>query len=130
MVDQFLLRRVGALNDAFDENPRLVQSRKINAPSVRQTRRLGQISILPITLDPENSADFLAALIRTKEAWLEVSYSDGSKEVRRWDASLMRPSSNVIGNLRSRPEFRSGTWQDNGIASLRVSIERPGSEDG
>ena len=34
-----------------------------------------------------------------------------------------------IGGLRSRPEFRSGTWQTNGIASLRVNIERPRSED-
>ena len=66
-------------------------------------------------------------LLRTKEAWLEVSYSDGRKEIRRWDASLMRPSSSVMGNLRSRPEFRAGTWQNNGVASLRVSIERPGS---
>ena len=72
---------------------------------------------------------FLAALLRTKEAWLEVSYNDGRKEVRRWDAPRMSPSSNVINNLRSRPEFRAGNWQNKGIASLRVSIERPRSED-
>ena len=34
-----------------------------------------------------------------------------------------------ISALRSRPEFRSGTWQTNGIASLRVSIEHPRSEN-
>ena len=73
--------------------------------------------------------DFLAALLRTKEAWFEVSYKDGRKEVRRWDAPRMSRSSNVIGNLRSRPEFRAGNWQNKGIASLRVSIERPRSED-
>ena len=129
LVEQFLLRRVRARNDGLDGSPSLVQSRETNTPSARRTRRKGQDSTLPITLDPENSADFLDALLLTKEAWLEVSYSDGRKEVRRWDASLMRPSSNVIGNLRSRPEFRSGTWQNNGIASLRVSIEYPGSED-
>ena len=104
-------------------------SRETNAPSAKRTRRAGQSSILPITLDPPNSADFLDALLRTQEAWLEVSYSDGRKEIRRWDASLMRPSSNVINNLRSRPEFRAGTWQDNRIADLRVSIERPRSDD-
>ena len=84
---------------------------------------------LPITLDPQDSADFLDALLRTKEAWLEVSYRDGRKEVRRWDASLMSTSSNVIGNLTSRPEFRNGTWQQNGIASVRVSVEHPKSKD-
>ena len=37
----------------------------------------------------------------------------------------MRSTSNVIGNLRSRPEFRSDAWQRNGIASVRVTIEEP-----
>ena len=128
LVEQFLLQRARALNDAPGERPLPVHSRETNIPTARRTRREGQGSTLPITLDPENSADFLAALLRTKEAWIEVSYSDGSKELRRWDASHMSPSSNVIGNLRSRPEFRSGTWQQNGIASLRVSIERPRNE--
>ena len=54
-----------------------------------------------------------------------MSYNDGREEVRRWDASRMSGSSNVIGNLRSRPEFRAGNWQRNGIVSLRVSLERP-----
>ena len=128
LVEQFLLRSVRAPNDEHDESPQLVQSRETKAPSARRTRREGQNFTLPIVLDPENSADFLAALLRTKVAWIEVLYSDGRKEVRRWEAPLMRPSSNVIGNLRSRPEFRAGTWQDNGIASLRVSIERPRNE--
>ena len=129
LVEEFLLRRVHTLNDALDGSPPLVLSRETNAPSAQRTRREVQGPTLPITLDPQNSADFLAALLRTKEGWLEVSYSDGRKEVRRWDASLMRPSSNVIGNLRSRPEFRNGTWQKKGIASLRVSVERPRSKD-
>ena len=128
LVEQFLLQRVHALNDAPGERPLPVHFRETNIPPARRTRREGQGSTLPITLDPENSADFLAALLRTKEAWIEVSYSDGSKELRRWDASFMSPSSNVIGNLRSRPDFRSGTRQENGIVSLRVSIERPRNE--
>ena len=125
LVEQFLLRRVHAINDSPDGSPLPVRSRETNAPSAKRIRTARQGSTLPITLDPRNSADFLDALLRTQEAWLEVSYNDGRKEVRRWDASLMRPSSNVIGNLRSRPEFRAGSWQENGIASLRVSIEHP-----
>ncbi len=129
LVEQFLLQRVQALNDALDGSPLPVPSRGTNAPPVERTRWDRQGPTLPITLDPPNSADFLDALLLTREAWIEVSYRDGRKEVRRWDASLMRPSSNVIGNLRSRPEFRSGTWQKNGIASLRVSVERPRRKD-
>ena len=129
LVKQFLAGRAHAPNDALDESPSQVLSRETNPPSAKRTRREGHGHTLPITLDPQNSADFLGALLRTKEAWLEVSYSDGRKEVRRWDASRMSTSSNVIGNLRSRSEFRSGTWQNNGIASLRVSVEHPRSKD-
>ena len=85
----------------------------------------GRDSTLSITLEPPRSADFLAALVRTKKAWIEVSYQDGRKEVRPWNAGNMKPTSNVFGNLRSRPEFRRGAWQQNGIASLKVSIEYP-----
>jgi hypothetical protein len=129
LVKQFLAGRAHAPNDALDGSPSLVLSRETNPPSAKRTRREWRGPTLPITLDPQDSADFLDALLRTKEAWLEVSYSDGRKEVRRWDASLMSTSSNVIGNLRSRPEFRNGTWQKNGIVSLRVSVEHPRSKD-
>ena len=111
LVEQFLARRAHALTNALEGSPSQVVSRETNAPSARRTPSQGRGPTLPIILDPQNSADFLDALLRTREAWIEVSYSDGRKEVRRWDASRMSASSNVIGNLRSRPEFRSGTWQ-------------------
>ena len=77
---------------------------------------------LPILLEPPDPGQFLDALLRTREAWIEVSYQDGRQEVRRWDAARMSPSSNVIGNLRSRPEFRAGEWQRRGITSVRVRL--------
>ena len=122
LVEQFLLQRVQASNDALDGSPPPVPHWETTAPSARRTPREMQGPTLPITLDPQNSADFLEALLRTKEAWIEVSYRDGRKEVRRWDASHMRPSSNVIGNLRSRPEFRAGEWQRRGITSVLVRL--------
>lgn len=82
-------------------------------------------SALPIELDPPEKGAFLDALLRTKEAWVEESYRDGRREVRRWDAARMKPSSDVIRNIRSRPEFRAGEWQRRGITSVRVSIEAP-----
>ena len=80
---------------------------------------------LPITLEPASDKDFLAALLQAGRAWLEVSYNDGRKEVSPWNASRMSRTSNVKGNLRSRPQFRAGAWQAQGIASLRATIERP-----
>ena len=93
----------------------------------RQTTRGRRDGSLPITLEPLEIEEFHAALLEAGEAWLEISYDDGRKEVRRWDASRMSQSSNVMGNLRSRPEFRAGAWRARGIASLRVTIEYPGA---
>ena len=127
LVKQFLSRRAHPTNEVPDENSSPVQLSESNAPPSMPTRRTGRNTTLPITLDPQKPNDFLTALIRTKEAWIEDTYNDGRKEVKRWDASRMRPSSNVIGNLRSRPEYRQGAWQRNGIVSVRASIERPRS---
>ena len=77
---------------------------------------------LPIVLEPPDPGEFLEALLLTKEAWIEVSYQDAHREVRRWDAARMTPSSNVIGNLRSRPEFRAGEWQRRGITGILVRL--------
>ena len=129
MIEQFLSGRAHTLNDTPEVRAPLAAPPETNAPSARGTYIRGRSLTLPITLDPENAADFKDALLRSKEAWIEESYSDGRKEVRRWVASRMSASSNVIGNLRSRLEYRSGTWQKRGIVGLRVSIERPRSED-
>lgn len=111
---------------AGDGSPLLIRFREAPSTTSKSVPNGQRVPTVPITLDPSNSEDFLAALLRTKKAWLEVSYQDGRKEVRPWEANQMKPTSNVIGNLRSRPEFRKDTWQKHGIASLRVSIEQPG----
>ncbi len=80
---------------------------------------------LPIDLDPPDHGDFLEELFRSKEAWIEVSYRDGRRGVRHWNAAGMSRTSNVIGNLRSRPDFRAGAWQERGIVAVRVSIVPP-----
>ena len=87
-------------------------------------------AVLPIILDPSPPKVFKDALMRTKQARIVVTYQDGSEEVRPWSADRISPSSNIIGNLRSRPEFRAGAWQRNGIVRVRVSVENhpPNSE--
>lgn len=129
LIVQFLSQHVRALpkpSHTPEEPARGILPTSVQVGE-QQFIRTGQDSVLPITLEPANSSDFLAALLRTKEAWIEVSYTDGRKEVRRWGALKMRPSSSVMNNLRSKPDFRPGTWQRNGIASLRVTIECPKS---
>ena len=94
----------------------------------RQRGRRGRGPTLPITLEPRNSEDFLNALLKTKKAWIQVTYQDGRTEVQPWNAGNMSSTSNVIANLRSRAEFRSGAWQRNEIASVRVTIQEPAKE--
>ena len=113
----------------LDGAPLLVLSRSSGdvGPTTTRSRQRspsGRNPTLPITLDPPNSADFRDALLRTRKAWIEVTYQDGRTEVQPWDAGNMSPTSNVIGNLRTRPKFRNGAWQRNGIASVRATIER------
>ena len=92
----------------------------------RLPRPRDRAATLPITLDPPNSKDFLNALLRTKKAWIQVNYQDGRTEAQPWNAANMSPTSNVIGNLRSRPQFKRNAWQRNGIASVMATIQEPG----
>ena len=96
------------------------------SPSLKATPPLlSSRDILPITLVPSPAEVFKRVLLRKKHAWIVVTYQDGREEVRFWKASQISRTSNIIGNLRSRPEFRAGAWQRNVITGLRVSIERP-----
>ena len=115
------------IDSILEGNPMLIFSRESPRTTTRSTRRRLQGGVLPITLEPPGSDDFLSALLRTKEAWIEIFYRDGSREVRHWKATQMKPTSNVIRNLRSRPEFRNDAWQKYGIASVRAGIEHPGN---
>jgi hypothetical protein len=51
-----------------------------------------------------------------------VLYGDGSVDRKKWNASRFSESSNVFGNIRSRPEFRQGVWQLNGIVKVNVRV--------
>lgn len=79
---------------------------------------------LPITFDPPLPEAFKEALLRERRAWIAEVHRDGRRIEHRWEARNMSESSNVIGNLRSRPRYRKGAWQREGIQSLIVSIRR------
>ena len=87
------------------------------SPGLRQT--------LPIELDPVSTEAFKTALLRKKRAWIVEFHRNGQRIVRPWDAFKMSATSNVLNNLRSRPRYRSGNWQQHGIERIRVSIEMP-----
>ena len=124
MVEQFLAQRVQTTTRATEESRLPASSRTGAIPPASGPRVRADGVALPIELDPPNSQDFLEALLLTKEAWIEELHADGRREVRRWDASRMGWSSNVIGNLRSRPRYRQGNWQLP-LCALKVSAATP-----
>ena len=80
---------------------------------------------LPITLEPPTVEAFKDALLQKGEARILEIHRDGRTIERRWNASNMSETSNVLGNLRSRPRYRSGAWKPLGIQSLAVSVKQP-----
>lgn len=78
---------------------------------------------LPITLDPPDAKIFKLELLKSKLAVIETTYIDGRVEQKPWKVEKLSTSSNIMGNLRSRKGYRSGNWQDRGIAKVHVKIK-------
>ena len=78
--------------------------------------------ILPISLAPPHPDEFKARLLESREAVIEVYYSNGNVDQKTWNAHRFRETSNIFGNLRSRPEFRQGRWQEMGIVKVHVRV--------
>ena len=78
--------------------------------------------VLPITLDPINLSVFKDQLLKRKAAEITTFYKDGRTVTRPWIAIKFAATSNVLGNLRSRPDFRHGKWQAHGIIKVHVRV--------
>jgi len=93
---------------------------RVAKPARAAAQRSNRADILPITLDPPTVDDFRARLLDRKVAKITTFYEDGRTEERPWIASRFTETSDVFGNLRSRPEFRQGAWQSRGIVKVHV----------
>src|SRR5690606_40973260 len=80
--------------------------------------------ILNIELNPSSELDFKHRLLSTKTAYITTFYKNGTSKQKIWNAQRFKESSGVLGNLRSRPEFRNGEWQKLGIEKVLVSIDK------
>jgi len=79
-------------------------------------------SQLPIYLVPSDPTTFKKELLRTRRADIKITYVNGHERIKPWNVSNLSASSNVLGNLRSRPQFRQGKWQQLGITKVTVQI--------
>ena len=82
--------------------------------------------VLPIVLDPSDPDAFRNSFIRQGRARMTIHYDDGRVENEEWWCQRFGPSSNVIGNLRSKPKFRAGMWQRLGIEKVIVRVPDKG----
>lgn len=81
--------------------------------------------ILPIELNPSSEPEFKRRLLLTKTAYITTFYTNGTSQQKVWNAQRFKETSGVLGNLRSRPEFRNGEWQKRKIEKVLVSIDKP-----
>lgn len=89
----------------------------VTASSPEQESRL-----LPISLDPPGEQAFKEAILKTRRAWIDVTYTDGATKRRLWKADKLRETSKIMGNLRSREEFEKDAWQVAGIVTVHVTV--------
>jgi len=120
------------IDDVLNELEIKIRSKeeKINYTTIGESRQIVQPQehiynsiILPIELNPQDDVAFKRKLLVTKKAYITTFYANGTQYKKVWNASNFKETSGVIGNLRSRPEFRSGNWQKRGIIKVFVSIE-------
>ena len=102
------------LGDIMDGNLLLIMSREPERVASRgSAHRDTEGPTLPIVLEPENAEDFKRALLRTKEAWIEVSYQDGRKE--QGGKALERGPHAVHIQHPEEPQKQTGV-QERGLA--------------
>ncbi|MCM4161693.1 hypothetical protein FHG64_02795 [Antarcticibacterium flavum] len=78
--------------------------------------------ILPIQLNPPSEKEFKERLLSSKTAYITIFYKDGRTRQKVWNANRFNESSHLLGNIRSRPDFRNGNWQKLKIEKVLVSI--------
>tara|TARA_R100000935_G_scaffold47231_1_gene70943 strand:+ start:1216 stop:2199 length:984 start_codon:yes stop_codon:yes gene_type:complete len=78
--------------------------------------------ILPIQLNPVSEREFKEKLLLTKTAYITTYYKDGNIKKKVWNVNSFNESSNLLGNIRSRLDFRNGNWQKLKIEKVLVSI--------
>lgn len=78
--------------------------------------------VLPIYFYPEDTIEFKELLLINKSAYITIHFNDGTTETKEWTANRFNENSDLIRNVRSRPEFRQGNWQNANIQKIEIVI--------
>lgn len=78
---------------------------------------------LLLHLEPADEQEFKRRLIQSKQAEIKITYSDGREPtVQIWEAEKFTDNSSVIGNIRSRKEFRPANRKAKNIIRVDVKV--------
>lgn len=78
--------------------------------------------VLPIEFIPNDKEKFIEILLQKKQARYDIIYQNGSKETKQWNITRLSETSSLVGNIRSREEFRQGEWQEKNIKLVRFYV--------
>ena len=104
-------------NTIKEETTTNIQKEDLNKRIDNSSKRLR------IELNPSDVDEFKRLLLINRRAFITTHYNNQEQIRKEWIANNMTENSNIIGNLRSRTEFRAGNWQKNNISHVYVSIE-------
>jgi predicted nucleic-acid-binding Zn-ribbon protein len=114
-----------ACHTKYDSNPKQasVRERIDGASADEKSSEIARSEVyLPISLVPSDASEFKRQFLESGIAEIITTYCNGRLERKIWRALNFSASSNLIGNLRSRPDFRAGNWRAKGIASVTVRV--------
>ena len=78
-------------------------------------------SKLEVVFCPNNEKVFKELLVTSKHAWVLLQKSDGTSEMKEWNAHRFGKDSHLTGNLRSGC-LRN--WKEDGIVRATVAINK------
>ncbi|KAF5060530.1 hypothetical protein DSECCO2_324590 [anaerobic digester metagenome] len=79
---------------------------------------------LQIELVPDDEEIFKRKLLQNRITYITTYYKNGSRQTRQWKAMWLKEGSSIMGNLRSKSEFRNGEWQKRDIVRVVVSLNK------
>lgn len=89
--------------------------------SQKAVRTRSQSQDIPVILSPSNPEDFKTKFLERKMAIIKLTYADETKDKEHiWKADKFDASSNVMGNIKSRPFWRKRVEQQ--LVSVEITV--------
>ncbi|HBK83461.1 MAG TPA: hypothetical protein DDZ41_07670 [Flavobacterium sp.] len=107
----------------IDNNQKSLNNEQTSDENTEQTKSLfptKEFYKLEVNFYPSES-EFKQLLLKTKKAWVKLSYKNGAASVHEWNAYKFSEDSNIRGNLNSG--YLRG-WREKGIVRADVAIDK------